>query len=364
MNLGDHQPIKESFMKNRFVISLALACLAVFLVAGSAVAQNQNPRVGTTAAPWITIGPGARDLAMSGASLATTSGLEAVHWNPAGLGQLGGSAEAMFSSMSYIADINLTYGGVAGNFGDFGNVAFTIKSLSIGEIPITTNTDPEGLVGRSFSPNFVSVGVTYARSITDAISFGLTTKLISETIDRVSASAVGFDVGLQYRSLVGIQGFNLGIAIKNVGTEMKYEGSGLYRFAVAQGGGRPAQYYSSEAASAELPATVELGMTYEGHAMDNKVQYELNGAYANDNLYYDEYRFGGEVGYTLQSSLQLFVRAGLRTLGKETETDIFGSTFGFGVGYSLTGLTLKFDYAYRAVDFFDANQVVSVKIGF
>lgn len=348
-------------MKSRFILWVTVCCLALLLVSSGVMAQNQ--RVGTTAAPWILIPTGARDLALGGSSIATTSGLEAVHWNPAGVGRLSASAEGMFSSLSYIADVNLTYAGVAGNFGEFGNVAFSLKSLNIGEIPITSETDPEGLVGRSFSPTFVSVGVTYARGITDAISFGFTGKLISETIDRVSATAFAFDVGIQYRSLVGIPGFNFGLAIKNVGTDMRYEGSGLYRFAQTTNGSLPAQYYKTQAASAELPATVELGLSYEGRPTDN-IRYELGGTYANDNLFYDEYRLGGEIAYSMPSSLKLFGRFGFHTLGQQTEDDIFGATYGLGVGYNFTGIAVTVDFAIRSVDLFDDNQVISVKLGF
>jgi len=351
----------DSPMKSRFILWVTVCCLALLVVSSGVMAQGQ--RVGTTAAPWIIIPTGARDLALGGASIATTSGLEAVHWNPAGVGRLSAGAEGMFSSLSYIADINLTYVGVAGNFGDFGNLAFTLKSLNIGEIPITSETDPEGIAGRSFSPTFVSVGVTYARGITDAISFGFTTKIISETIDRVNASTVAFDVGIQYRSLVGIQGFNLGLAIKNVGGDMKYDGSGLYRFAQATGGSRPSQYYKSEAATAELPATVELGLSYEGRPTEN-VQWEVGGTYANDNLYYDEYRLGAEVGYSMPSSLKLFGRFGFHTLGQKTADDIYGASYGFGIGYNLTGIAVTVDFAIRSVDLFDDNQVISVKLGF
>jgi len=348
-------------MKTRFIFWVTVCCLALLVVSSGVMAQNQ--RVGTTAAPWILIPTGARDLALGGSSIATTSGLESVHWNPAGVGRLSSSAEGMFSSLTYIADVTLTYAGVAGSFGEFGNVAFSLKSLNIGEIPITTGTDPEGLVGRSFSPTFVSVGVTYARSITDAISFGVTAKVISETIDRVSASAAAFDVGIQYRSLVGIQGFNFGLAIKNIGTEMRYDGSGLYRFAQTTTGGLPAQFYKTQAAGAELPATVELGLSYEGRPTEN-IQYEVGGTYANDNLFYDEYRLGGEIGYSMPSSLKLFGRFGFHTLGQQTEDDIFGASYGFGVGYNFTGIAMTVDFALRSVDLFDDNQVISIKLGF
>src|SRR3989304_4046779 len=97
---------------------------------GVSVVTAQNPRVGGVAAPELLIPAGARDLALGGSSLAVTKGVEAMYWNPAGLGRMPGSAEAMVSSLSYIADINVTYGAVAGRFGDFGAVGISIKSLN------------------------------------------------------------------------------------------------------------------------------------------------------------------------------------------------------------------------------------------
>jgi len=348
-------------MNTRFVFLVSICLLALLLVSSSVIAQNQ--RVGTTAAPWLLIPTGARDLAMGGSSIATTSGVEAVHWNPAGVGKINGSAEAMFSSMTYIADMSMVYGAVAGDFGDFGTLAFSVTSLAIGNIPITSQTDPEGLAGRSFSPTFVSVGVTYARDITESIAFGVTAKIVNETIDRVAASAVAFDFGIQYINLVGVQGLDLGLAIKNVGTEMKYDGSGLYLQAQATTGERGPQLYKADAASAELPALIVIGLTYEQVFSDN-VLFEVGGAYSNDNLYYDEFKLGAEVGYQMESSLSLFARGGYAALAQQNDNNIFGPTFGLGLGYHFSGIDVIVDYAYRSVDFFDANQVISVKLGF
>jgi hypothetical protein len=156
---------------------------------------------------------------------------------------------------------------------------------------------------------------------------------------------------------------DLGLAIRNVGTEMKYDGSGLYLQAQASQGGRGPQLYKADAASAELPALIEIGLTYEKTFADN-IQAEIGGAYSNDNLYYDEFRLGAEVGYVMESSLSLFARGGYAALAQQNDDNIFGPTFGLGLGYQFSGIQVIVDYAYRSVDFFDANQVFSVKLGF
>jgi hypothetical protein len=290
-------------------------------------------------------------------------GVEAIYWNPAGLGRLQSDAEGMFSSMQYIADIGVNYGAVAASFGEFGVLGLSVKALDFGDIPLTTQDDPENTSGRFFTPTYVTVSLSYSRQLSDAISTGGSVKIISEQIAAVRASGVALDFGVQYSGLVGVSGLNLGVAVKHIGPQMKYDGPGLLRDARAEGGGRPTQKYKSEAASFELPSVVEIGLGYNGRAGDN-LTYSVASSFTNNNLYLDEYKLGGEVGITMQS-LRLFGRAGVGLVPEaEEKANIFGATFGVGLGYLAPGIDITIDYAYRQVEFFDANQVISVKFGF
>lgn len=350
-------------MKHRALFAMLIACVLILSMGSESLAQNK--RVGTAAATELLIPIGGRDLAMGGSGIATSQGLEAIYWNPAGLGRLGHSAEAMFSSMSYIADIGVTYGAVGAKFGDFGVIALSIKSLSFGEIPLTTVDDPDGLGGRLFSPTFVTAGLSFGHALTDAIAVGGTVKIVSEQIDRVSATAVAFDFGVQYSRLGGINGLGVGVAVKNIGSRMQFQGSGLFRDARASDGGRPVQKYQSEAAPAELPSLVELGMSYTMKSGED-MSYQLNGSFTNNNLYLDEYRVGGEIGFGT-SGVQLFGRLGVSMLpkGENTEQeDLFGTTFGAGMITMAGGIELTVDYAYRSMKIFNANQIISLKLGF
>ena len=85
----------------------------------------------------------------------------------------------MFSYMSHIADIGVTYFGVSTNLEGFGTVAVTLKSLAIGNINVTTVDNPDGN-GQSFKPTFLTLGLTYSRMLSDRISVGLTMNYISE----------------------------------------------------------------------------------------------------------------------------------------------------------------------------------------
>jgi hypothetical protein len=350
-------------MNKRIFITTIVIC--VFLFAMYHPAGAQNKRIGTASATQLLIPVGGRDLAMGGSSIATTGGVEAVYWNPAGFGIMKTNAEGMFSRMSYIADIGVSYGVAGVQFGSFGSMALSIKALDFGDIPMTTNDDPDGLSGRTYSPTFVTVGLTYARSLTDAISAGGTVKIVSEEIARVSASAVAFDFGVQYRNLANVPGLDLGVTIKNIGQQMQYDGPGLYRDAVPTESNRPEQKFKSEAASFELPSIVEIGLGFRRRFTDN-VLLGLTGTFSNNNLYSDEYKVGGEIGYILSPSIELYGRAGYGFTSQleNSDDEIFGVTFGVGLYYATAGMDITVDYAYRQVEFFNNNNVISVKLGF
>jgi hypothetical protein len=351
-------------MNKRFTFGAFLLCLSVVMMFGTAGAQNQ--RTGTSAAPELLIPVGARDFAMGGSSLAISSGVEAIHWNPAGIGRMSGSAEAMFSTMTYlhIADIQVSYGAAAATFGGFGTIGLSIKSLDFGDIPLTTVEDPENRSGATFSPTYVTIGLTYGRQITDAASVGVTVKLINETIARVSQSGVAFDIGLQYQGLLDVPGLQLGIAVKNIGPEMTFQGSGLLRSATSSEGNRPEQRYASVAAGFELPSMIDIGLSYAGNIQEDMI-YSLSGSYTNNNLYVDEYRIGGEYGIVI-SDLTLCARAGYSFVPQVTESSdrIFGATLGAGLNYKGSGTDLTLDFGYRKVKLFGYDTVLSLKVGF
>ncbi len=81
--------------------------LILVLVCSSIYAGDTN-RKGTTGAEELLIPVGARGIATGGAFLASLTGLESVYYNPAGL-DLTPRTEAMFSYMSYFADIKVSY---------------------------------------------------------------------------------------------------------------------------------------------------------------------------------------------------------------------------------------------------------------
>ncbi|MBI3364156.1 MAG: PorV/PorQ family protein [Ignavibacteriae bacterium] len=340
----------------------------IFLLSTSFIFAGSSNKTGTNAAPELLIPVGARDIAMGGASIATTSGIDAIYWNPAGLARAQFSTSAMFSHMSYVADIPVNYFAVSTTFSGFGTLGFSLKSLGIGDILVTTEDHPDG-TGEIISPTYVTLGVTYSRQLADNIGIGITTNLITERIDRVNATGIAFNAGVQYANLGNFNGLNIGVAVKNIGPQMQFDGTGLLR--QGEVGEARQGYYKIQAGSFELPSTIEIGVSYTRSLSDDNA-ITLVSLFENNNFKVDEYKIGGE--YSFRN--MFFVRGGWNfaesttddnlttTSGVDKTTYLFGGTAGVGVRQNVGDLDITLDYAYRGVKFLDGNHIISIKLGF
>ena len=340
-------------MKRIFILAFILLLALDNIYAGG------GNRTGTSGANELLIPIGVRGISMGQAGVATSTGIEALFWNPAGVSKMDGSANVMFSHMDYIADIGVEYGAVAANFEGFGVVSLSIKSLAIGDIPVTTTQNPDG-TGSTFSPQFLTAGLTYSRQLTERIAVGLTANFITETLGDASANGLAFNVGVVYDNLGDVDGLSFGVVMKNVGPQMRYAGSALFVQADVTNLNRPPQYYTIDAASFELPSTFELGIGYKPQ-IDAMNSLTVATTFQNNNFSGDEYKFGLEYGY----NHTFFLRGGYSLSPKsQTEDYIYGFSAGAGIDYSFESIDLRLDYAFRDVKYFSGNHVFSLTLGF
>lgn len=316
-------------------------------------------RKGTTGAEELLIPVGARGIATGGAFVASLTGLESVYYNPAGLA-INPGAEAMFSYMNYIADINISYFGVSTSIGDLGSIALTFKSLDFGNIPVTTTDFPDG-DGRSYSPTFMTVGLTYSKVITDRISVGTNFKLISESIENTSATGLAIDFGVQYK-------FNsqlaLGAALKNIGPNMRYSGPELQQRTSVPGSnaGSPTGTFEVVSEPFQIPSYFELSVAYN-IAINEQNNIITAATFTANNSLEDIMNLGLEYGFMKV----FFIRGGYNMmLGEQSSESIYGFMTGAGIDYSIGGgVNIVFDYAFRDVkEFPTANHIFTVKLGF
>lgn len=351
----------------RYKIPVCLLLVAGLMLMAVTANAGDPKRRGTAGAQELLVPVGSVGTALGGAVTSRIVGVEALYWNPAGVAASQQGAEVLVSHMKYIADVNINYAAVTAQFGGLGWLGFSLKTMDFGDIPITTELAPDG-TGETFAPTYLTLGVTYSRAMTDRILFGATTKLISEQITRESAVGVAFDFGLQYTT--GVGGLRLGVALKNLGPNMKFGGSDLQiRTKIPEQRNdsreRPLEIPTS---SFELPTTLELGLSYDWRVSESN-RVSVTGSFLNDNFGLD--RYSGGLEYSLNDVV--FLRGayvvGFNTAGDTFEADneefLFGPSFGAGIKYGLGGnVNLMVDYAYRTTKFFTNNQWISLKVGF
>lgn len=332
-----------------------LLVLLMFIAISSLFAQGE--RIGTAGATELLIPVGGRGVAMGGATLTNSVGVDAIFWNPANVARSNNSVNVLASHMSYIADIGVEYGAASFNIESFGTIGLSIKSLSIGEIDKTTIQNPDG-TGQTFQPQYTVLGVSYSKMLSDRVSVGTNVNFVSETIDLVTASGLSFDFGVTYANLAGVEGFDMAVVLKNIGPDMKFDGSGLYTAADA-GDSRGEQFYKIDAAAFSLPTTLDIGLGYSVSFDDvNAVQFA--GTFSNHNFYTDQYKFGAEYNY----DNLLFLRGGYNhTTEFEASETLYKFYAGFGLNYDVGGVDLMLDYAYMPTEFFSDTHNFSLGFG-
>jgi len=340
--------------KYEFILMLVFLLLVSLPLYGGDV-----NRIGSAAGVQVQQPVGARDLAMAGSNIVYTKGIDALYWNPAGLSNMETSYGGMFTTTTIFNDIKINYMGLGLNMGSWGALAFDIKTFDFGDISLTTIQDMDGASGATFSPNFSTMGITYANKLTNAIQVGVKIKLISEAIPRASASAVGFDVGIQYKGIGGIEGVSFGVVAKNIGTSMNYSGSGLISRESDPATGR-IDYFDRSASSDQLPASLEIGFAYDYNVME-KNDLLIAGVFQNNNVQRDAYKLGVEYSYDNFVAL----RGGyVFTDGAASDDVLYTFTMGAGIKYNVGGAVLSLDYAFRDSQYFDANNMFTLSVGF
>lgn len=312
-------------------------------------------KAGTAGGQELLLPIGASSISLSGSNIASVSGLESIYWNPAGLSTMNSNYGFLFSHMNYIADISVEYAAVAFSLPSFGSVGLSLKTLDVGEIKVTTETNPDG-TGETTSPSFITFGGVFSRKITDRISVGAGINLLYEKMSKVSATSISFNMGVQYDGIGGINGLGVGVAVKNIGPQIKFDGNGLFRDASIKDATGKNSIVKIESAGSDLPSIIEVGLSYKFQiaAITN---WQLHSTFQNNNYSADNYNFGLSFNY----QEHFFFRIGLSVPAEiARELNIFGSTYGFGLKHTVGGYKIELDYAYRIVRFFNGNHVFSI----
>jgi len=179
-------------------------------------------KAGTSAAQFLKIGVGARAIAMGEAFVASSNDVLALYWNPAGLTFID---RASFSTThtEWFAGITHDFVGVAVPIGQ-GALGASITLLNSDEIEITTILEPDG-TGIYYDASDLAISLSYARSLLDRFSVGITGKYIQQKLYNESASTMAIDIGTILHT--EFYGLRIGMCLSNFGGEMKLDGPDL-----------------------------------------------------------------------------------------------------------------------------------------
>ncbi|MEO6760591.1 MAG: PorV/PorQ family protein, partial [Saprospiraceae bacterium] len=247
-------------MKKIYLFSLALPLV---LLSASVFAGNPD-RQGEAGAGQLLINPWARSAGLHSMNTSSVSGADAMYLNPSGLSRIR-KTQITLGHTVYLsgADIGLNSLSFAQRAGKGGAFGISLVSMDLGNFDFTTEDIPEG-TGATFSPSYFNMGVTYAYLFDNKVSVGATVKFVNESLSNVGAHAVALDAGVQYVS--GDQdNFKFGIALRNVGSRMRFTGEGLTSTRPNPNDDAvpyPITYYQRSTAY-ELPSQLNIGLSYD-----------------------------------------------------------------------------------------------------
>lgn len=287
---------------------------------------------GTTTAEVLSLGSGARALAMGEAYTAISDDASGIFWNPGGLVQIP-KASLSFMHASYVESIfydNLSF---VTRLSQKELVGGSIQYLDYGSID---GTDINNLDTSSFHPRDYVYTLTYARDLdfvafgNEQFGFGVNLKYLRSTIVDTASSLNG-DVGVLARhDTQDGRRIRYGFVLQNLGQGLKYD-----------------------QVRDPIPTTFRGGMAFP------ITKYWLISADAvlpkGNGIYFAG---GTEIAADFGPQLRAALRAGYNTLSDVPGTS--NVSFGAGITMSL----LSFDYAFLPMGDLGNTHRISVSLRF
>ena len=231
-------------------------------------------------------------------------------------------------------------------------------SMGFGDIPVTDYYAPEGY--GTYHPQFLNVSLGYAKQFSTHINAGLDATYVSEQINNISATGLAFDGGIQY--VTGKRdNFHFGITLRNIGTNMRFTGSGfainadqpqsIPTFAVT------ANYPSDKF---PMPTYLNIGLAYDifldEHHLSGKDAIPMHrlsviGDFTSNSFNNDYLGAGFEYGFKNFFMLRAAYRYEKNIGDPSLSTTMYtGLAMGASIQYRIGGEKapmFAFDYSYR-----------------
>lgn len=336
--------VKNCVSRTAFRFITILYFIIIFFSAQNASAQLipvlGSQRAGTAMYQFLKIGVGGRAVGMGESFVAVANDASALYWNPAGITQIQGN-ELIFSHVNWPVDVRHEFFGYVLPLGSVNRIGFSVSALHTDEFEETTEFQPLG-TGTFVSFGDISVGLTFARQMTDKFSVGATVKYIDENLAELHARNVLIDFGTYYWTGFGSTRF--AVSVLNFGTNIQPDGT------VIQRDGTETTAFQDFAP----PTIFRIGFASE--FIDDEKQ-KLTGSiqlnHPNDNA--ENVNLGVE--YWWNKTLAL--RGGYRV---NVEEESFA--FGGGLNVPLNLIDLNLDFSYSDFGRLGSASRFSAKIAF
>ncbi len=332
-------------------IALYTLALAGIMLATSPAHAGLFDKTGQAGMTFLKIGPVARAAAMADAHTGLSMGATSAFYNPAGLGYLGGTFDALATNVNWFADIKMQAASVAMPVRIGGDRAFVAAlsyvAMDYGTIHGTA-VNRDDLNGFSnignIDPTETVFGLSVAKQFTDKFSIGITAKYMNQTLPwydtggddhlgdtydadgyltstivtntESSIKTFVYDAGTMYRT--GFGSSVISMSIRNFARTQTYELEGF----------RP-------------PVTFSIGLTMDAFDLAPALQdaghsllVAIDGLHPPDHP--EKVAYGVEYGY----GDIVFLRAGY---GGNYDTRAL--SLGGGVNFTWSGVRAGIDYA-------------------
>lgn len=299
-----------------------------FLMLVPVLLYGQYNRPGSTDAQFLKIGVSARGTGMADAYMAAVDGADAAYYNCAALPWVKGR-DVVFTHTSWFAGITHDFAAASQNLDDIGSFAVSVTALATDEMKVRTPLQPEG-TGETFYAGNYRFGLSYARFLTDRVTFGMTLSYLSMKLFReFTADAFALDIAVMYVS--DFRGFRFALEIADFGSSIQYVNE-----------------------SYPLPTNFQFGMAMNAiDGDDHKLLVSFAAVKPNEGE--PQGQIGGEWNY----GRMFFMRGGYR-LNHSTATWSAGA----GAAFSVEGIALRADYSYSNYLTLGGSHRFGVGIGF
>jgi hypothetical protein len=274
---------------------------------------------GQSAFTFLKVVTSPRAAGMGSAFTAILGDIDAIYYNPGGIGFIKGGQYA-FSYTRWLANSKLYAGTIAYRMG--GNVwGISVVSARPEAYEQTTIYQPLG-TGKTVQLGDLALGLAFARQMTDRVSWGIQVRRLQEDLFLRTSSTWDVDMGIAAET--GFRSIRLAATLRNLGKEVTVETRPFsppiyYNFGIA------GELFGKKGAPSCLTVSMET-------------------LFATD--YGQRWHFGGE----LWIANALALRAGYKT-----NYDVEDYSLGFGLKHKIRGKDIRVDVSYTSGGkYFDA----------